>query len=100
MEDEFDTIAEAFSRTAEKYTHYLSSLRDIIRHMPDEWVSSTRSYVSCHPYCGPREIISEIDKEMLAYGPGSREFEVLSSVKSFASLLETVKDTVAESLRA
>jgi CO dehydrogenase/acetyl-CoA synthase alpha subunit len=88
------------SRTAEKYTHYLSSLRDIIRHLPDEWSSTTRSFVSCNPYCGPSEILQQLEQERLSKPADSRELEVLESISSFARLLITVQDNVAESLRS
>ena len=88
------------SRTAEKYTYYVSSLRDIIRHLPDEWSSTTRSFVSCHPYCGPQEILRELEAEMLVQQNNDRQVDVLESISSFARLLLTIQDNVAESLRA
>lgn len=88
------------SRTAEKYTHYLSSLRYIIRHLPEEWSSKTKSFVACNPYCGPREILTQIDSEVLTKPLGSEEFEVLTSIRNFASQLNTVHENLADSLRS
>jgi hypothetical protein len=88
------------SRTAEKYTHYLSSLRYIIRHLPDEWSSKTKSFVASNPYCGPREILSQIDSEVLTKPLGSEEFEILSSMRKFASQLNGIQENLADSLRS
>jgi len=88
------------SQTADKYTHYLSSLRYLIRHLPEEWVSSTKSFVACNPYCGPRDILRQLDTEIPVKPLGSEEFEVLTSIRSFAVQLDSIKETVAESLRA
>jgi hypothetical protein len=88
------------SRTADKYTHYLSSLRYIIRHLPEEWNSTTKSFVGCNPYSGPRDILKQIDTEILMKAAGSEEFEVLSSIRNFASQLNSIQDNIAESVRS
>jgi hypothetical protein len=88
------------SRTADKYTHYISSLRYIIRHLPEEWSSKTKSFVACNPYCGPGDILKQIDAEILSMPLGSGSFEVLSSIRNFASQLNRVHEDLAESLRA
>ena len=88
------------SRTAEKYTHYLSSLRYIIRHLPEEWSSKTKSFVACNPYCGPSDILAQIDSEILTKPLGSEEYEVLSSIRNFASQLSAVHEALADSLRS
>jgi hypothetical protein len=88
------------SRTADKYTHYLSSLRYLIRHLPDDWSSKTKSFVACNPYCGPRDILAMIDSEVLTKPLGSQEFEVLTSIRNFASQLDGIHDALAESLRS
>jgi hypothetical protein len=88
------------SRTAEKYTHYLSSLRYIIRQLPDEWTSNTRSFVACNPYCGPREILEQIDGEILLKSLGSEEYEILSSIRNFASQLNSIQEDFADTLRS
>ena len=88
------------SQTADKYTHYLSSLRYLIRHLPEGWTSTTKSFVSCNPYCGPRDILKQLDTELPTRPLGSEEFEVLASIRSFAAQLDTIQESVAESLRA
>jgi hypothetical protein len=88
------------SRTAEKYTHYLSSLRYIIRHLPEAWSSETKSFVACNPYCGPRDILSQIDSEVLTKPLGSEEYEVLTSIRNFASQLSAIQENIAETFRA
>ncbi len=88
------------SRTAEKYTHYLSSLRYIIRQLPDEWSSKTRSFVACNPYCGPREVMAQIDLEILNKPLGSEEYEILATIRSFASQLNGIQEDLADTLRS
>jgi hypothetical protein len=88
------------SRTADKYTHYLSSLRYIIRHLPEEWSSKTKSFVACNPYCGPHDILAQIDSEVLTKALGSQEYEVLTSIRNFASQLNAIHEDLANTLRA
>lgn len=88
------------SRTADQYTHYLSSLRYIIRHLPEEWSSTTKIFVGTNPYSTPGQILKQIDLEILTKAAGSEEFEILSSIRNFASQLDSIQETIADSVRS
>lgn len=87
------------SRTAEKYTYYLSALRHIVRHFPEEWKSSVKTFVMRHPYTGPNEIITCIDQEIAECHECDR-LDVLTAVRILALSLRDLHDEIAETVRA
>lgn len=84
------------SRTEEKYTYYLSSLRDIVRHLPKDLGKETKNLISQDPYCGPEAILSVVDTELATTFIGTRKRDVLQSVRNFATLLKTVQPQAVE----